>query len=95
MNKLTPIKSIRKFCLWCYNAQTPHDSQAIQIPDCPSEKCFLYPFRLGKRPKGFHPIKSIRKRCLDCSGGILQEVKDCAFIDCSLFLYRLGHRPKN
>lgn len=40
------------------------------------------------------PLKSIRARCLDCSGGSSKEVRECSFTDCPLYEYRLGHRPK-
>lgn len=40
------------------------------------------------------PIKAIRARCLDCSGGFAKEVRICLFFDCPLYEYRLGHRPK-
>lgn len=39
------------------------------------------------------PIKAIRARCLDCSGGSSKEVRECSFTDCQLYEYRQGHRP--
>ena len=39
------------------------------------------------------PIKSIRKKCLDCCGGSAFEVKLCAITDCPLHPYRYGKRP--
>ena len=39
------------------------------------------------------PIKAIREKCLDCSGGSFQEVEFCLIPDCSLFPYRFGMRP--
>lgn len=39
------------------------------------------------------PLKAIRARCLDCSGGSFAEVRECSFDDCPLYEYRLGHRP--
>lgn len=41
------------------------------------------------------PIKAIRKKCLDCSGGQYSEVRNCLDTECSLYTYRLGKRPKN
>jgi len=39
------------------------------------------------------PIRAIRAKCLDCSGGSAQEVRLCVIRDCPLYPYRLGKRP--
>lgn len=39
------------------------------------------------------PMKAIRARCLDCSGGSVKDVRECPITDCPLHEYRLGHRP--
>jgi hypothetical protein len=39
------------------------------------------------------PIKAIRKKCLECSGGSSKEVKCCPITNCPLYLYRFGRRP--
>ena len=39
------------------------------------------------------PIKSIRAKCIDCSGGSLKEVRLCPVKDCTLYPYRMGKRP--
>lgn len=39
------------------------------------------------------PLRAIRKKCLDCSGGSRKEVRECPCRDCPLYLYRLGHNP--
>tara|TARA_B100001079_G_scaffold17287_1_gene13810 strand:- start:5610 stop:5819 length:210 start_codon:yes stop_codon:yes gene_type:complete len=39
------------------------------------------------------PIKSIRKKCLDCCCGQIKEVRNCTVINCALYPYRFGHRP--
>jgi len=44
MNKKTPIKSIRAFCILCQG-----DNQKAPAL-CTSLDCCLYPFRLGKNP---------------------------------------------
>jgi hypothetical protein len=36
------------------------------------------------------PMKAIRAKCLDCSGGSSHEVKLCACQDCPLYPFRLG-----
>jgi hypothetical protein len=40
------------------------------------------------------PVKAIRAKCLDCSGGQQKEVRECPIPDCSLWPYRMGKRPK-
>lgn len=39
------------------------------------------------------PLKSIRAKCVECSGGQPSETRDCAVTDCPLFPYRLGKNP--
>lgn len=39
------------------------------------------------------PVKAIRKKCVDCSGGSSKEVSHCQILDCPLYLYRMGKRP--
>ena len=39
------------------------------------------------------PIKSIRKKCLDCSNYQYNEIKHCPIINCPLYPYRMGKRP--
>lgn len=41
------------------------------------------------------PIKAIRKKCLDCSGGQYSEVEKCTVKDCPLYLFRFGKRPSD
>jgi len=40
------------------------------------------------------PIKAIRAKCIDCSGGQLSEVRLCPVTTCALWPYRMGKRPK-
>lgn len=46
MKKLTPIKAIRAKCLDCCCGQN------TEVRLCTAENCPLYPYRMGKRPKG-------------------------------------------
>jgi len=39
------------------------------------------------------PIKSIRKKCLDCTCGQIGEIRECPVINCALYPYRMGRRP--
>ena len=45
---------------------------------------------MGK--KVLTPLKSIRAKCLECSGSS-NEVKLCPCVDCALWVYRNGHKP--
>ena len=39
------------------------------------------------------PMKAIREKCLDCSGGSSNEVKLCTATGCALYPFRLGKNP--
>lgn len=39
------------------------------------------------------PIRAIRAKCLDCSGGSTKEVELCVLPGCPLYPYRLGKNP--
>ena len=43
--------------------------------------------------KILRPLKAIRSKCLDCSGGQLKEIRLCQIVSCSLWPYRMGKRP--
>jgi len=43
--------------------------------------------------KRLTPIKAIRAKCLDCSGGQPSEVRRCGIEDCPLLPYRFGNNP--
>lgn len=40
------------------------------------------------------PMKAIRKKRLECSGGSAKEVRECKVRTCALFAYRSGEKPK-
>jgi len=83
---MTPVKSIRKYCV-----QHCMGEQPMEVKLCPSTDCILFPFRFGKgRPK----LKQIKKFCFGCGEGTYNAVKNCEFKDCQLFTYRLGRNPK-
>jgi len=42
---LTPIKAIRAKCLDC------SCEQVKEVRECQIKDCFLYPYRMGRRPK--------------------------------------------
>jgi hypothetical protein len=39
------------------------------------------------------PLKAIRKKCLECSGGSYKEVELCTVTCCNLYYYRFGKNP--
>ena len=39
------------------------------------------------------PLRAIRARCLECSGGSASEVRECPVLGCPLYPYRDGHNP--
>ena len=44
--KLTPVKSIRRYCLTCCM------ENSAEVNRCPAKDCPLHPYRMGHRPKG-------------------------------------------
>jgi len=46
MAKLTPLKAIRRKCLDCCC------NQIVEVRLCTCEKCPLWEYRMGHRPKG-------------------------------------------
>ncbi len=40
------------------------------------------------------PLKAIKKKCLECSGGDKEEVRNCALRQCPLFPFRMGVDPQ-
>ena len=86
---MTPLKAIRRHCLWCANDQV----QEVNL--CPAVECPLHAYRFGKMPEiqNPSPLGAIRKRCLDCVAGSYQEVATCATISCTLHMFRFGKNP--
>ncbi len=41
------------------------------------------------------PLKAIRAKCLDCSGGSATEARECPCKGCELYPYRFGKRPNS
>lgn len=40
------------------------------------------------------PLKAIRAKCLDCSGGQVKEVRLCPIKSCPLYAFRLGRNSR-
>lgn len=43
--------------------------------------------------RGGATLKAIRRRCIDCSGNSLAEVRSCKFESCPLHPFRMGTNP--
>ena len=39
------------------------------------------------------PLKAVRAKCLDCSGGSAKEVRECDISTCALWPFRFGKNP--
>jgi hypothetical protein len=87
--KVTPLRSIRRFCLWCCC------NSSNEVTHCPATGCALWEYRAGHRPQQaiLTPLRALRAKCLDCTS-TSAEVRRCANDDCTLYVYRTGHRPK-
>jgi hypothetical protein len=46
---------------------------------------------VGHRPMS--PMQAIRRKCLDCSGGQVVEIKLCEAVTCPLWPFRAGRHP--
>ena len=46
---------------------------------------------LGHQRMG--PLKALRLRCIDCSGGSLAGVRRCVFVQCPAWPFRMGTNP--
>ena len=62
--KLTPIKAIRAKCIDCCAGQPK------EVRLCSIEKCALYPYRMGHRPKD--DILSVEMENVDKSSGYVK-----------------------
>lgn len=107
MKTLTPIKSIRKYCLWCCQGSK------MEIKLCTVFDCPLYQYRIGRKIKKSEfrilnpkmtdedfkrivfltPVKAMKSRCEYCSNFKKKGIRNCEFKDCSLYSYRLGKNP--
>ena len=87
--RLSPLRSIRKHCLWCANGSYEVIRECNAAGLCP-----LHPLRMGKAVKGISPLKTIRAKCLECVEGP-KEVRECTgeilfHGNCPLHPYRMG-----
>ena len=40
-----------------------------------------------------NPVKAIRMKCIDCSGGSRREAERCQVKGCALYPFRMGRNP--
>jgi len=85
--RLTPLKAIRKYCLWCCLENN------TEVKQCPVTSCAIHPYRFGHRNQDAAktPCKAIKAKCTDCSGFDAKERNNCKFSDCRLYEFRNGH----
>lgn len=99
----SPIKAIKEFCKECMNT----DTFMGDIWECPTEKCNLFLFRMGKTERGNYPsvpaLNAIRNHCLECVG-TYNEIENCTCdgknqcnglenYKCPLHEFRFGTNP--
>ena len=99
----SPLKSVKEFCKECMNI----DTFMGDIWECPSERCNIFPFRMGKTERGDYPsvpvLSAIRNQCLECLS-TYQEIENCTCdgknpcnglkdYKCSIYEFRFGTNP--
>lgn len=48
---------------------------------------------LSYKEKATNRKNAIRSHCVDCMGGLVQEIARCTSTDCSLYAFRMGKNP--
>lgn len=79
MSLSSPRRLLRRCCPWPPKGGPGYLENAMEY---------------DKRGAVLTPIKSIRAKCIECSGGNVAEVRRCHLKDCALWPYRMGKRPK-
>jgi hypothetical protein len=93
MTRITPMKAIRQYCVWCCHRQS------AEVRECPSPDCDLYSRRMGREDKSVVVEKrltakqAIRARCVDCSGSNPRDISLCKITDCRLWAHRMKKNP--
>lgn len=44
--------------------------------------------------KKLTPLQAIRKKCRDCTGDNLEEIRNCTIKECPLYPYKLNKKDK-
>ena len=65
--RLSPLKAIRAFCMWCCGGSAHEVNLCPAGPD-KRHPCALWPYRMGIIPPGASRslMGAIKTRCLDC-----------------------------
>lgn len=66
----------------------------MQLDDKACRGLWEFPKKGGQKMSKLTPLRAIRKKCLDCCGGQLKEVRVCNVKTCALYAFRSGHMPK-
>ena len=41
-----------------------------------------------------NPLTAIKRKCKECSGGLVQYVEECGISECSIWPFRFGMMPE-
>jgi hypothetical protein len=66
--KTNPVKAIREFCIDCCGGSR----ETVKV--CPSVKCALYPFRMGKNP--FRQIRQKKELTEEQKAAIVERLNN-------------------
>jgi len=87
--------AIRNKCLECQENKADVRNCPFNPKNCISDGCPLWPFRLGRAPRGSGSrTKAIRAYCLWCANGQTAMVRECDTTACPLHSFRMGRRLK-
>ena len=93
-SKPTQKAAIRDKCAECL-PESRADVRRCPFGPESHEPCPLYPFRLGRAPRGSGSrAKAIRAYCIWCMNGQNTLVRECDTDDCSLHPFRMGRRAR-
>lgn len=80
---------------WSYRIGTrPHPSTKEPEGLPPSRKELAIMADRKITVKVLPPLKAIRAKCKECSGGELKQVRECPVTACWIWPYRMGRRPQ-
>jgi hypothetical protein len=72
MFKITPLRAIRRYCITCCA------NSLSEVRKCKSDKCWLYPYRMGKNPdrKGVGNLENLTVPSQEVSGQPLAQLHE-------------------
>lgn len=93
---MSPIKSIRKFCIECAGSKGKVSkcggNNLFRGMGDDNGQCWFYKYRAGR---GRPSVKVIRKHCLECVGHSYKLVAECTSMNCPVHKFRLGTNPNH